>query len=433
MTKNDSHRKSFSPSTENELQTARAVPKKINLILFLLYVSVTLILLLYTLYYLYTGRRFSIDAIRLLFGEIMTAQTKEIVIPFGLFCGALFFLIYAVVGIRRGGLRNIIPTRGGTRDRTYYQGLPMWVMLLSYLSLGFFLIRSALALLHTDALFVSRSWKFLDADNIPLAMVLVFYFTATLLDGAIGGRDMQDVLASLRERFGGDSDAKKVLLEKGIAYDRKTFFEFIQEGDTETVKLFLDSGMHVDGVDPLNTDTPLSLAARNGNKELVKLLLERKADVNKAAKHGLPPVWSTAYDFDDTTVLQLLVNHGADIDVKNSDGKTLLMEAAEALSIESVKLLLEHKADINARAHDGHTALTYAIERMERADEDSSGRALDMNQESYQMTRFLLENGADPNVKILGLDSKNNTPLKIARSRKVKEVVQLLESYHALE
>lgn len=411
------------------------IPPKtqINIIIFLFSVFTALVILTYVLHGLYTGELLTIGKITLLYDKILTARTGNVVLALCSLSVALFLLTYGVCGLRRGGLRNYIPGRYGFSDTTYYQGLPMWVLFLSYLSLSVYAIASAVQLVYSDKpLNASRAaWKWKDVHNVPLFLWVGFIFIAGWLDSAIGGRDMRDVLATLRERFGRDSAGKKALLDKGIADDRKTFFEYLAENDIETVKLFLDAGMHVDGVDPLNINTPLSSAARNGHRALVKLLLERKADVNKAAKRGLPPLWSTVYDFDDTTILRLLVKHNADVGARNADGETVLMRAAAALSLDTARFLVENKADVNARAKDGHTALLHAVESIDyETDEDD--RAV-VEKDSYNMVKYLLEHGADPNVKLLKSGSKNNTPLRIARSKKVKEVAELLEEYHAKE
>jgi ankyrin repeat protein len=136
-------------------------------------------------------------------------------------------------------------------------------------------------------------------------------------------------------------------------------------------------------------------------------------------------------DVDDISILRLLVKNGADIGMKNADGETVLMRTASNLYLDAVEFLVQNKADINAQADDGHTALVYAVERTRYEDED--GQKV-VEPETYNIVKYLLEQGADPNVKLTETESKNNTPLRIARSsRKVKEVVELLEKYHAKE
>lgn len=193
------------PSPEN---IPEPVPseKQINIIVFLLSVAAALVVLTYGLFGLYTGRLLTGDKITLLYDKIQTARSGNVLVALIFLCLALVFLAYAAYGLRRGGLRNIIPSRYTFSDTTYYQGLPMWLLFLSYLSLSVYFIVSAVTLVYNDKQgYVSRaSWKW-EVHDVFLLLWLVLLFAAGWLDNAIGGRDMREVLASLRKRSGKDS------------------------------------------------------------------------------------------------------------------------------------------------------------------------------------------------------------------------------------
>jgi ankyrin repeat protein len=57
---------------------------------------------------------------------------------------------------------------------------------------------------------------------------------------------------------------------------------------------------------------------------------------------------------------RLLIEHGADVNARMSDGKTALMFAAMFDRTEIIELLLEHGADASLQAGDGSTALSLA-------------------------------------------------------------------------
>lgn len=73
-----------------------------------------------------------------------------------------------------------------------------------------------------------------------------------------------------------------------------------------------------------------------------------------------------------TEVVKFLLDHGAEVDFKNNfydfqRGKTALMFAAESGSnTATVQLLLERGADINLRSKDGYTAADYALKNNHR-------------------------------------------------------------------
>jgi len=193
------------PMPENARKQVPISPKKrTNLIVFLAAVFAGLVVLVYGLYGLYNGKVFSIDKITLLYDKIPAARPGNILVALIFLSLAFVFLVYAVYGLRRGGLRNIIPSRYTLSDTTYYQGLPMWLMFLSYLSLSVYFILGAITLVSNDQrVYVSRaSWKW-EAHDVFLILWLVLLFAAGWLDNAIGSRDMGDVLALLKKRFNG--------------------------------------------------------------------------------------------------------------------------------------------------------------------------------------------------------------------------------------
>ena len=55
--------------------------------------------------------------------------------------------------------------------------------------------------------------------------------------------------------------------------------------------------------------------------------------------------------------MRLLLEHGADVDAKDTDGGTALRRAAENGHEAVVRLLLEHVADVDAEGTNGGTAL----------------------------------------------------------------------------
>jgi ankyrin repeat protein len=178
----------------------------------------------------------------------------------------------------------------------------------------------------------------------------------------------------------------------------------LKEGDRYTEV----GGYCCDGV------TPLHVAARKGYVEIAKLLLEHGADPNIKDLHGWTPLHDAAY-WGNVEVARLLLQHGADPNVKGKRGETPLILAISGDSqahADVAKLLLEHGADPNVRDKLGNnsTALHRAI----------VGRRKDM-------VRLLLEKGADPNAK----DDYGDTPLHTAVVIGDPEIVELLLRYGA--
>lgn len=111
-------------------------------------------------------------------------------------------------------------------------------------------------------------------------------------------------------------------------------------------------------------ESPLMLAALKGHLALVKKLVERDADVNKTGWTALHYAASGGH----VQVIDFLLENSAYIDAESPNGTTPLMMAAMYGSPESVKLLIQAGADLNVKNMVGKTALDFAV----RADRQNS-------------------------------------------------------------
>ena len=100
-------------------------------------------------------------------------------------------------------------------------------------------------------------------------------------------------------------------------------------------------------------------AASSGHTEIVKLLLERGADVN-ITNHYSCTVLVSASNEGNAEIVKLLLAHGADVNIRNRSNRTALMCAASSGHTEIVKLLLEHGADVNMKDSWNSTAFDLA-------------------------------------------------------------------------
>ena len=109
---------------------------------------------------------------------------------------------------------------------------------------------------------------------------------------------------------------------------------------------------------------PLHGAAISGNLEVAQKLIEYDpAYINVKEEDGgqAPLYWaSRGQNSKDSSVVRLLLEHGADINVRTDGGRTPLHTASYRGALEVVRVLLEHGADVEVKTNDGHTALQFA-------------------------------------------------------------------------
>ena len=112
--------------------------------------------------------------------------------------------------------------------------------------------------------------------------------------------------------------------------------------------------------------TALAYASSFGNSSIVPVmntLIDNGAYINSQDNEGNTPLmYSLEYRSigGDMTVFLLLLEKGADINLKTHHGTTLLMIASRAGLTGLVNILIDKGADVNAKDDNGNTALIMA-------------------------------------------------------------------------
>ena len=173
-------------------------------------------------------------------------------------------------------------------------------------------------------------------------------------------------------------------------------------GAVEAVTSLLEFGAEVNAKENRQGDTPLMWAVVNKHPEVVRVLIDHKADISARTKDGFTPLLFAAQSGDQDSAL-LLLTAGADVNVATPDGDTPLLIASasghEALCI----FLLEHGASPNLVDRNGIAPLHYAL--MNGLAEAASG--ISMGHVPYTrrpnmvpLVKALLAHGANPNARL---------------------------------
>jgi ankyrin repeat protein len=96
-------------------------------------------------------------------------------------------------------------------------------------------------------------------------------------------------------------------------------------------------------------------------REVVRLLLDAGADPNLGDRDGYTPLIANSQD---SKIAQMLIAHGANVNARTKLGVTPLINSDTA---ELTRLLLQHGADPFAKDYRGNTALDWAIDADQKA------------------------------------------------------------------
>lgn len=247
-----------------------------------------------------------------------------------------------------------------------------------------------------------------DVKNRHLLLPLVILLALT--NGAVGGELYDSAL-------GGKEDDVVRLLESGLGNVNETgdlgtpLHAAASQGNVNIIKLLLDKGADIESAANAKGERPLFVAVTYHQAEAVRLLLQRGADVDARSGTGLTPLHRSVR-LGLAEVAAILIDNGADIEAPLGKLQVRPLHMASWYDrYDAVKLLLERHANLEAVMTDGTTPLLAAAENG-----------------SPKLIELLLFHGAEVKVQL----EDGSTPMVLAkRNLFADEVAKVLTNHGA--
>ena len=164
------------------------------------------------------------------------------------------------------------------------------------------------------------------------------------------------------------------------AAGRPPLVEAAKNGDRDALRALLQKGASVNAAEADGT-TALHWASDRDDVESAGLLIRAGARVNAANDLGVTPLWTASLNGSEAMVRQLL-KAGANPNAALLAGETPVMVAARSGSSRVVELLIAKGASLNARGARSQTALMWAV-----------------SQKHPDVVKVLLAHGADVHAR----------------------------------
>ncbi len=163
----------------------------------------------------------------------------------------------------------------------------------------------------------------------------------------------------------GRFDVVKLLIDHGATKEQLKWtplFEAVAFGNPDDVEEALKQGGDIKARDYWDR-TPLHLAIQAGKPKKVSLLMQYGSSLQERGRCGMLALEYAFYIKDDATMLEYLIQNGANINEYNEFGNTPLIEAVSHNAVECVRMLVKAGADVlqkDRSAYEPTTAIGHA-------------------------------------------------------------------------
>lgn len=248
----------------------------------------------------------------------------------------------------------------------------------------------------------------------------------------------------------GHTDVVKLLLASGANANIRTasgatmLHAAAESKKPELVEIFIKRGIDPNALNDWN-DTALIRAVSKGCLPVVQKFAELGGNLHKSKESTEMPLLQFACLYGYYDIAAYLLSQAVDVNAKNGQGGTALIQACSHGHVDILKLLLEQGADINAAMSVRNLSPLHVAVMGEQKDimkqlliwstpantdaQDEDGNTplhYTVSQPNKELSELLLQHGANPNAP----NEHSVTPLEIA-VREERDLVSLLIEYGA--
>ncbi|CAN9409540.1 unnamed protein product [Alternaria sp. RS040] len=241
----------------------------------------------------------------------------------------------------------------------------------------------------------------------------------------------------------GNANMVRLLLEKGAppnADDGGAISSACSVGAHAALRVFLEHGVQTETKGDGDTWPPLHTAIQKGAWQCVQELLRFKSDANHECPGGTPLVF--AVEAKRLDMVQLLVEHGADVNKRHDEHMATALQTAVSQEggLAMMEWLVNKGADVNLRTPESSPLFDACLKGdvdMVRLLLDKGAKVNDVCSQwtplhgayrSADVTRLLLEAGASVDEVVAGSE---RSPLFLAAEWGQTDVVTVLVEHHA--
>ncbi|KAL8852053.1 MAG: hypothetical protein Q9221_003078 [Calogaya cf. arnoldii] len=263
----------------------------------------------------------------------------------------------------------------------------------------------------------------------------------------------------------GHLDMVQLLLSAGTSTSLETnkpaLSAAIRVGHQEVVRLLLDAGFHVNGAIPPDSEdfhmgllyshqTPLQCAAYTGQVSILRLLIDRGADIYLRPDDfeiWFPPL-QLASNYGKLEVVELLLALGADVNERGGLHGSALQAACVSNAPSIINLLLRHGASLNEggqsgsplhrAAHNGRckaiqTLIEHGADMNQKVGQGNTALEAALEKGHTRAAHLLLRAGADQNVKHELQERLQDTQRKIELESQDSQQYSEQDIYHKFD